>query len=248
MRRIAIPVRRPVFLGVAVLAALLLTLPLRLALGALGLPEDGLTARAAEGSVWSGRLVEARISGVPLGDLDVGLHPLPLLAGRARLGFARPGARADEAGDGDGATHGRVTVSRHILGLDGATLRLPVARLLAPLPVRVLALGDASARFRDGVCEAADGLVRAELAGAIGGVTLPGGFSGTARCDAGALLLPLASQSGEERLALRLLGAGRYRIAVTLRPADAAAQARLTAAGFVKAPDGAMTLGIDGSW
>lgn len=242
MRRIALPLRRPLFLGVAVLAALLLTLPLRIALGALGLPAQGLSARAAEGSIWSGRLVEARLAGVPLGDLRVGLHPLPLLAGRARLGFARTGAdAADDA-------RGRVTISRHLLGLDGATLALPVARLFAPLPIRLVTLGDASVRFRDGICEAADGLVRAELAGAIGGVALPGGFSGTARCDGGALLLPLASQSGDERLALRLLGGGRYHVEVALRPADAAAQARLTAAGFAKAADGAMTLAIDGSW
>lgn len=243
MRRIALPLRRPLFLGVAVLAALLLTLPLRLAMGALGLPQAGLSARAAEGSIWSGRLVEARLAGVPLGDLRVGLHPLPLLAGRARLGFSRPGS-----GDDADVARGRVTISRHVLGLDGATLSLPLARLLAPLPIRLVTLADVSVRSRDGVCEAADGLVRAELAGAIGGVTLPGGFSGTARCDAGALLLPLASQSGDERLAVRLFAGGRYRVAVTLRPADAAAQARLTASGFTKTPDGAMTLAIDGSW
>lgn len=242
MRRIRLPLGRRLFVLVATLAALIAMLPLRLVAGALGLPALSVSARAAEGSLWSGRLVEARVSGVPLGDLRTTLRVLPLLAGRARIDV-RGGGDVAQAAD---AMRAGVTISRHVLALDDATLRLPIGRLLAPLPVREIMLTDVTARFRGGICETAEGNVRAEL-GAIGGAALSGGYSGAPRCDGGALLLPLTSASGD-RLTLRLLGGGAYRADVSVRPGDPAAAARLTASGFAPAPDGSLTLGVDGRW
>ncbi|MGJ3629882.1 hypothetical protein AB5I41_29255 [Sphingomonas sp. MMS24-JH45] len=50
------------------------------------------------------------------------------------------------------------------------------------------------------------GRVVAALAGDFLGQPLPGSISGTARCDAGALLLPLQSAGGVEGVALRAVG------------------------------------------
>ena len=82
------------------------------------------------------------------------------------------------------------------MGVDGVTASLPAATLFAPLPVTTLALEDVTVRFRDGVCEEAAGRVRATVVGEAGGLPLPPTMMGTARCEAGALLLPMAGQGG----------------------------------------------------
>jgi general secretion pathway protein N len=183
-------------------------LPLRVALGWLGFEAAGLTARQVEGSVWLGALAEARFGDVALGDVGTRLRALPLLAGRARLDLRQ---------EAEGLSTG-LTVSRHGFGIDDAsgTLEGPG---LAALPPPTLELADVSIRFGDGLCAHAEGLVKARFAGEMaGGIPLAAGFSGEALCDGPAVLLPLASQSGGERLDVRLFADGRYRIDVALRP------------------------------
>ena len=113
------------------------------------------------------------------------------------------------------------------------------------VPVSALDLDDVSVRFRDGQCETAEGRVRATLAGDVGGIALPQSVSGIARCDGTALLLPLASQSGTESIALRIEGAGTYRAELSLRPSDPLAVQKLEQAGFVNGPNG-YRLAIEG--
>ena len=72
--------------------------------------------------------------------------------------------------------------------------------------------------FSSGLCESAEGRVRATLSGEMAGIVLPGGLLGEARCADGALLLALASQSAMERADIRIFGDGRYRIDVIVRP------------------------------
>ena len=227
--------RRALF-GALLAAALLLFVPLRAALGVTGLGDAGLTARQVEGSLWGGRLVEARFGAVALGDVGARLAFWPLLLGRARL---------ELAGDGERPLHGAVTVSRHGMGIDGMTASLLTGQLFAPLPVTALDLDEATVHFRDGQCERAEGRVRATLAGAAGGVTLPPTLSGPARCDAGALLLPLTSQAGTEAATLRVTGDGRYRVEFALRNPDPATVPKLEAAGFIGGADG-YRLGVEG--
>jgi general secretion pathway protein N len=194
------------FLG-ALLFSLIALLPLRFALDRLGFAEKGLTAREAIGSVWLGALADARFGTVPLGDVATRLRALPLLAGRARLDLRQ---------EGEGLRAG-VIASRHGFGIDDATGAIE-APGLAGLPPSRLDLSDLSVRFEDGLCEAAEGMVQARLAGELGGATIAAGFSGEARCQGPALVLPLAGQSGQDRLDVRLFADGRYRIDLTMRP------------------------------
>jgi general secretion pathway protein N len=198
---------RQIFFGCALLFSLAALLPLRIALGLLGYSDKGLAAREATGSVWLGALTEARFGTVALGDVGTRLRFLPLLIGRARLDL-------QQADDG---LRGGVTVSRHGFGIDDATGRIE-AGALADLPPPTLDLADLSVRFGDGQCLHAEGLVKARFAGELVGVSLTAGFSGEARCDGQALLLPLVSQSGGDRLDVRLFADGRYRIDAALRP------------------------------
>lgn len=234
--RVRLATRRPALFGAMLVVALLALVPLRLVLGWAGLGDAGLTARQVEGVLWRGRLVEARFGEVTLGDLDARLALLPLFVGRARVELDGEGARP---------LHGAVTVGRHAQGVDDFTASLATGQLFAPLPVTALDLDDVSIRFRDGQCERAEGRVRATLAGEAGGVPLPATLAGAARCEAGALLLPLASQAGTETATLRVFGDGRYRAAFALRAADPLVAARLERAGFIGGAAG-YTLGVEG--
>ena len=68
---------------------LIALLPLRVAVG-LAAP-DNVTARSIEGSMWDGRIGDLRVGPLPLGTIDAGLRPLPLLLGRAEFDLRREG-------------------------------------------------------------------------------------------------------------------------------------------------------------
>jgi general secretion pathway protein N len=236
--RIALATRRRTLFLAIFAVAMLAVLPLRLALGWGGLDGQGFTAREVTGSLWSGRLVEARFGEIALGDLDAGLSPLALLIGRARI------ALASESDDPAQRLAGTVEIARNRAAVIDATGPLAPGNAFAPLPVTALNLDGVTVRFVDGTCDAAEGRVRATLAGAFLGQPLPGALSGNARCDAGALLLPLSSGAGEG-VNLRLWPDGRYRAELTLVPSDPAVAARLDGAGFT-ANGAARTLAVDG--
>jgi general secretion pathway protein N len=230
MRRIRLPMGRGLFFACAFLFAVVALLPLRVAIGWMGLDSRGLAAREANGSLWFGVLSEAQFGALTLGDLTARLRTLPLLAGRARLDLQRH----EEARPLKGA----LDVSRHGFGLDDVTGILEVDPGATALPIASIDLDDLSARFSDGLCRHAEGLVKARLAGEFGGMPMPEGLSGNARCEGGALLLPLASRTGLERLNLRLFEDGRFRAQLMVRPSDPAAGERLRAAGFAPAGPG----------
>jgi len=123
-------------------------------------------------------------------------------------------------------------------GIEDMTGRLDIGSAFAPLPIASLDVTDVSARFVDGQCAAAEGNVRAGVAGEVAGFALPGGLSGNARCDEGALLLPLVSQTGMEALNLRLFESGRYEVELAVRPLDDTMRDRLIGAGFLLSSNG----------
>ena len=230
--RFRLPIGRTMFFLAAFLIALLALLPMRLGIDWLGLSTRGLAAREVEGSVWFGALKEAQYGSVGIGDVHAGLRGLPLLVGRARVAMDR------DAGTPADAFDGAASVTRRGFGFDDVDGRLQLAVVLGPLPLTQVDLGDVSVHFADGQCQSAAGTVRATVAGDLAGIALPGGLTGTARCDGGALLLPLVSQSGSETLNVKLFGDGRYQAQVLMRGADPTLAPRFTAAGFAVTPAG----------
>lgn len=237
--RIRLPIGRAVFFVAALAFAFVALLPLRVVAGWFDLDGRGLAAREARGSLWSGALREAQFGGIPLGDVNARLNVLPLFLGRARLSLSR-----EEA---DGRFEGAVTVSRHGFGLDDLNGQLRLGALFAPLPLATLDLDGVTVHFAGGLCDHAEGEVRAGLSGDLAGMLLSSGLRGTARCAEGALLIPLASQAGLEQLNLRFEADGRWRIDLVVRPTDPAAQGRLTAAGFAAGSSGYVRR-IDGNF
>jgi general secretion pathway protein N len=237
--RIRLPLGRSLFFVCAFLFALSALFPLRLALDWLALPERGFAAREARGSIWLGALSEAQLGSVALGDLQARLRSLPLFVGRARVDLSRD--------DDEKPLAGALLISRHAFGVEDLSGTLGLGTAFAPLPLASLDTTDVSVRFADGLCAAAEGSVRASLGGDVAGLTLPSGLSGNARCDEGALLLPLVSQTGLEALNLRIFEDGRYGVEFAVKPADDALRARLIASGFAQTPTG-YALSIDGEF
>ena len=124
--------RRALFLAMFALA-MLAFLPMRLALGFAGLDAQGFSAREVRGSLWSGRLVEARFGDIALGDLDAGVSPLALLIGRARI--ALQGESADPAQ----RLAGVVEIARHRAAIIGARLANAALYLVLGLAALLLA-------------------------------------------------------------------------------------------------------------
>jgi general secretion pathway protein N len=226
--RIRLPLKRTVFFVAASAFSLVALIPLRVAVGWFGV--EGLAAREATGSIWLGVLKEAQLGPVALGDVRARLNMLPLLLGRARLSLSR-----DEP---DGHFEGAVSVSRHGFGLEDMTGQFRTGALFAPVPVSALDLDQVSVQFDDGQCESAEGRVRATASGEMAGVPVPSGLAGNLRCAEGALLLPLASQTGAGQLNLSIRADGSYRLDLVVRQADPMLVPRLAAAGFQPSAEG----------
>ena len=226
--RIRLPLKRTVFFLAVFAFSLVALIPLRVAVGWYG--GEGLAAREATGSIWLGLLKEAQWGPVPLGDVRARLNFWPLLLGRARLSLSR-----DEP---DGHFEGAVSVSRHSFGIEEMTGQFRPGTLFAPVPVSLVELDDVSVHFDNGQCESAEGRVRATAAGELGGIPLPSGLAGNLRCAEGALLVPLASQTGVGQLNLSIRADGSYRIELVVRQTDPTLVPRLVAAGFQPSAEG----------
>lgn len=231
---VRLPLGWRLYLLVAALLLFAATVPLRVALDQLGFDERGLSAREVGGSVWSGRLNEARLRGIALGDLEAALALLPLLGGEARVGL-------------EAATwRGTVVQSSDSAGVAGLAGRFGADMLPAALPIGAVDLTDVAVRFRDGMCEEASGRLAVEPRAGLAALANVGQLQGDLRCDGEALLAPLSAGSGRERVDLRLFADGRFRLSLIVPAADPSVAAAMTAAGFVATADG-LTSTIEGA-
>jgi general secretion pathway protein N len=229
MLRLRIPLGRALFFATAFLCCALALLPLRFALDLFGFQQSGITARAVDGAIWQGVLREARFGRIAAGDLSARLRLLPLLLGQSRIDF--------ETLSRSTPLRGSLSVSREGFGVHDLTGTLPLAGTLPGLALGALEANDFSVAFANGACGSATGLVSATIR-ASAAMPFAGRMAGTARCDRGALLLPLAGQSGVERLNLRVYPDGAYRAELIIRGGDATLAQPFAAAGFTQSEEG----------
>lgn len=229
---------RMLLIGLFVLG-LILFMPMRIALGLAGLERVGVAARDVRGSIWSGRVDQLMLGSMSMGSVRAALSPIALLTARARFDIWRREGAADDVS-------GALTVGFGRVGLDDVTGALPLGGTFAPLPIGSFMLDDVSVRFSGDRCAHAEGRVHAQMAGQFPGLNLTQGLSGTASCDGGALLLPLVSQSGLEKVNLRIWRSGRYVADMRVETADATLANALAKAGFAEA-GGARVLKIEGT-
>jgi hypothetical protein len=214
--------------------------PLGLAVRWAGLPQAGLSAQSAQGSIWGGAMRGASFKGVPVGDVELALQALPLL-------WLSPAL--DLRGRGSAPLDGVV----YFGGAAG------VQRLDAEVPLRGvrianggelegrLRLENATALFAGKRCRKAGGLVFLDLRvrGRQPGWTTAPSLSGSLQCSKeGVLQAPL--RGGDEAVSVNVLatltGDGAWRIDTKINTASAGVVAALIAAGFAPGPEGAVRM------
>lgn len=224
--------RRTLWLAFAAALPLMLaaSFPLRLALDLADAEGAGLSARAATGTVWNGRLHDTRVGGVTLGDAGARLAMLPLLAGTVAVDITTPSIMA------------RLTAGRSA-GIARATgsLSLPASALMPG--TRTLARTDGlELQFRGGDCIRAGGRVAIAIDRVDGGSL--GLLEGSPDCEGRTAVLALATVDAGGPLArlqatARIHADGAWELEARVPvAADPAARAALEALGFQPAPGG----------
>ena len=216
--------RRHLPLALAVFAlALIVCFPMGVLLGLVDAGKLGLSVRAAHGSIWAGRLEDAQIGGVALGDVRARIAPLALLTGKAKLVLA-----------GEGANPLRASIFKGLsgFGADGVTATLPVGNAFAPLPPASVSLNDAKFAFSGGRCQRAGGQIRLVFDALPEGMEFGRTLTGTPRCEGEAIAVTFIGASGMERVSLRIAPDGRYGGTIAVRGLDVGTAAKLAALGF----------------
>ncbi len=212
--------RSALLFALVLAAALIVTFPLRVAIGWMG---PMLSARSATGSIWHGMLQDVSFGGISLGDFQVRLSPRRMVSGMSALQFE---------GVEDSARRGTIFARLGGYGADNINARIALPGMFAPLPIDVVELHTVSAAFDSKACNSANGRVSIALSGGFAGVSLGDTLSGQLRCDRGILTLPLISPSAMERITLRIAPDGSYSAQLLIRTADADTATKLNAAGF----------------
>ena len=209
MTRLRLAVALLAFVAVAVAL-----IPLRFVLQFVDLSASRLDPGFASGSIWSGRLEGASWQGADLGDFRVSLSPVDLLGGAVRFRFTSPGVVREGAwlSTADG---GRLERLKGLLPLDRLIAGAPTGAFISFLDGSVVAAGAG--------CSEASGRI---LVDGLSDVGLSA-MEGAVRCEAGRLVVALASQDGARLdLAFDMATA-----AVTGRSADPAILAVLQGLG-----------------
>jgi len=217
--------RARIMLALILLVGLLITWPLRAAFSIFGLGDMGVAARSLRGPIWWGGAEELQVRSVQLGTVNVFLNPVQLLIGRVRIDVTRHAGAPDDIS-------GAFTVGWGQRGIDDVTGAVALGAPLAPLPVSRVEFDDITIHFAGGRCVLAEGRVRARVPAFINGLSLANGLSGDATCAGEAVELPLVSQSGLERLTVRINSDGRYEATMRVKTADPLLGAALGANGF----------------
>ena len=213
------------------LLALLLLMPLRVALSAADLQQLGLTARQVGGTIWGGRIGELMLGRQLLGTFDVRLDPGPLLLGRIAMPFERIDAV-------QGPLTGVMRAGGSVAGVEGMNGAIPASNLLGGAPIEALTFSDTTILFEDGRCTQASGRIAANLAVRFGPLALDRGFAGTVSCDGDRVRARLASQAGTEQVEFFVSSTGRVRGWVSIRSPLPGLDVLLSSYGFRPGPAG----------
>lgn len=220
-------------IAAALLAALLIFLPLRWALALSGVERAGFSAFHVSGSVWDGHIRQARLGNFDLGDVDAALDPSALLTAQLAVHLSRPAGNAQpplsltllSGGGGN-------------LGFRDGNGTLALGAQLAPLPAAQLELREAQIEFAGGRCRSASGQLQLSVQGGLPGFDWGPGLSGALGCDDGVARALLRSANGAQEMAVRLTGDGGYDARLRLIGDTPGASLLLSALGFRRLDNG----------
>lgn len=211
--------------------AMLLMLPLRVALSAADLQQLGMSARQVGGTIWGGRIGELMLGRQLLGTFDVRLDPGALLLGR----IAMPFERLDQI---QGPLTGTLRAGGSVTGVERLTGAVPASNLLGGAPIDALTFTNTTILFEDGRCVEASGRIAANLAVRFGPLALDRGFAGTVSCEGNRVRARLASEAGTEQVEFFVSATGRVRGWITIRSPLPGLDGLLSTYGFRTGPGG----------
>ena len=217
---------------------LIAAFPLRLALGLADPDGRGVTAREVAGTIWDGGIGDLRVGALPLGDVAAHLRPLPLLIGRREVHIERLAATGSPATGSPADFSANAAGGGGWLSLREVQGQVPIGDAFGAIPATALGFRDFHAELSGGRCVGAGGQVSLILAPFSELMPGPVALSGTARCNKGALYVPMTGPTGLEHLFLRLEPDGRWRADLVLGGLPAEITAPLLEAGFAGRPGG----------
>ncbi|WP_164857166.1 type II secretion system protein N [Sphingomonas crocodyli] len=216
-----------VLVGAALAAAAFV--PLKTVIDLAHLGKIGFTTAGTEGTAWEGRIYDAQLGKIALGDIETHAVPAELLKGRLRIDMTgtNPGTQLS----------GGFSIGWGGIGIDALNLTASVPGE-GPVPGGTLFVENLTARFPGTHCGTADGSTRAYIPSPLAGVVPAGSMQGPALCRDGALTFDLASDTGEATQEIAINATGGYRLRTVIKPRNALIAAGLSRKGFTPGPDG----------
>ncbi len=198
----------------------------------------------ATGTIWGGRIVEARLGGRDLGTVDVALAPGSLLGGTVDVTWRARGGALEGAGRVRRSLSGQITLERTVI--QGELARFDTwTPMEGPVEARLakVSFGPAGCLEADGILEARPRiLIRRKP------VAAPD-LTGSVSCDGSALVLPLKGQdgSGNVDMAVRLSPDGTYVAKLAVETQNKDLKDTMEAMGFERKVSGHEFV-QDGRW
>lgn len=211
--------------------------PMRLAVNLAGLDRAGLSARQIEGTIWSGRMVDAQFRGINLGDLDAGIVPSSLLSAPAIQV-----RRLYPQGEDFTAT---ISGSAQRLQVQGAKGDIPLNTLAGRIPVSKATISGGDIILENGRCVSATGDVTVRSAGLLTRVMGDTILNGNMACQGDNMALELVSENRNTRLSASLDPDRRYQMQLMVSKLSPQIAFALRAIGLQQDGDG-LTIGHSG--
>ncbi|MGF1456519.1 MAG: type II secretion system protein N [Alphaproteobacteria bacterium] len=206
----------------------------------------GLDLRYSEatGTIWGGRILDARAGNRDLGIVDVALAPAPLLRGTVSVSWRARGGDLEGAGRIRRAVSGAVTLERTVIQAELARFETWTP-MDGPFEARL-----SRVTFAPAGCQAADGTLEARPRILLRGKPVPApDLAGAVVCDGPALVLPLEGKdaSGGVDIAIRLFPNGTYSARLAVETQNKDLRAAMETMGFERKVSGHEFV-QDGQW
>lgn len=211
--------------------------PMRLAISLAGLDDAGLAAREVQGTIWSGRLVDAQFRGMNLGTLDAGIVPSSLLA-KPAMAITRQNAEGTDFTATLSGSAQQVQVSS-VMG------DIPLTAMAGRLPVSTAQINNGNIALENGRCISASGDVEMRPSGLLARFAGDQAMRGSLACQGDNVAMQLASPTETIMLSASLDPERRYNMQLVFNGLSPEIAFGLRSIGFRQDGD-SLTISRDG--
>lgn len=211
--------------------------PMRLAISLAGLDDAGLAAQDVQGTIWSGRLVDAQFRGINLGTLDAAIVPSSLLS-KPALTMIRKNAEGEDF-------TAMISGSAAQLQVSDAMGDIPLAALAGRIPVSTAKISNGNIALDNGRCMSASGDLEMRPSGLLARFIGDQAMRGSLACQGDNIAMQLASSTETIMLSASLDPQRRYQMQLILNNLSPEIAFGLRSLGFGQDGD-SLTISHDG--